>query len=147
MLKIYCETNALLAEIKALAHQKQIELLHFPYDDWSSRQLRRATLAAESSEAQWRDLNISWNESREAWARFGDSPSPAHFEEIKAIIGPENRRDILHVHSAVKSGCDALVTRDTDITDHKAELEALLVPMRVFHADKDRDALLAFIGA
>jgi hypothetical protein len=60
------------------------------------------------------------------------------------IIGPENRRDALHIDSAYKTGCAAIVTNDGDIRDHKNELEALL-GLLIFHPEMDREELHRFV--
>jgi len=141
MVKVYCEHGALIPDLVALQRQGVVELLHFPYDpDSRSRHLR--TLAVPS-EAQWSDLNISWSEDVYAW---NDHRGSQHLGDIRRILGPENRRDALHIDSAHKSGCRAFVTRDTDILDHRRRLEGLLA-IRFFHPDEDKEALLQCIHA
>ena len=72
------------------------------------------------------------------WADFKGSE---HFSEIRRIIGSANRRDALHVDSAYKTGCVAMVTVDGDILDHKTEIEKLL-PLIIFHPVNDDRRLM-----
>ena len=138
-MKIYCEHSALTADLRALQREGRIELVHFPYDRES--RTRHIAPSAMVSNAQWRDLNTTWDELTGTWDDFKGSE---HLNEIMRIIGPGNRRDALHVDSAYKTGCAALVTVDTDIQDHQRELEALL-RLRNFHPENDREELRRFI--
>jgi predicted nucleic acid-binding protein len=138
-MKIYCEHGAVTADLRALQRDGRIELVHFPYDPES--RARAIAPSATPSDAQWRDLNTTWNELTGTWDDFKGSP---HLPEIRRIIGAANRRDALHVDSAFKTGCAAIVTVDRDILDHKDELETLL-GLRIFHPDNDKDELRCFI--
>ncbi|SRR5216683_3986936 len=139
MVKIYCEPGALSPELRALQRAGAIELVHFPYDP----DLRTKDIApsATPSEAQWRDLNTTWDELGGSWDDFEGSE---HHAAITKIIGAEHRRDILHMDSAYKSECAALITADSDILDHTEELEALL-GIRIFNGRKDVAAAEQFI--
>ena len=140
-MKIYCEHGAVTADLTTRQRDGRIELVHFPYDPES--RARAVAPSATPSDAQWRDLNTgSWDALTGSWADFEGSP---HLPEIRRIIGAANRRDALHVDSAFKTGCAAMVTVDGDILDHTAELEALL-GLRIFHPDRDKEALRRFIG-
>ncbi len=140
-MKIYCEHGALTDELRAFQREGKIELVHFPYDPES--RARAIAPSAVVSNAQWRDLNVKgWDDLGRTWGDFAGSE---HLEKIKRIIGPENRRDALHVDSAYKTGCAAIVTVDNDILDHKDELEALL-GLRVFHPQRDQAELRGFIA-
>ena len=138
-MKIYCEHSALTADLRALQREERIELVHFPYDPGS--RTRHIAPSAVASGAQWRDLNTTWDELTGTWDDFKGSE---HLSEIMRIIGPGNRRDALHVDSAYKTGCAALVTVDTDILDHRSKLEALL-RFRIFHPENDKEELRRFI--
>jgi hypothetical protein len=140
-MKIYCEHGALTPELRAFQRDGRIALVHFPYDPGS--QARHISPSAMPSDAQWRDLNTTWSELTRPWDDFKGSE---HYQEIIRIVGPANRRDALHVDSAYKSGCAAIVTADTDILAHKAALETLL-GLRVFHPVIDGDKLHRFIEA
>jgi hypothetical protein len=133
-MKIYCEHGALTADLKTLQREGRIELVHFPYDQDS--RARAIAPSAVPSDAQWRDLNTTWEELPGTWADYQES---RHLPEIRRIIGPANRRDALHLDSAFKTGCAAMVTADRDILDHRDKLEALL-GFRIFRPD-ERDAL------
>ncbi len=138
-MKIYCEVGALSRDIRESQRQGLVELLNFPYDS-DSRTPAIPTLAAPS-EAQIRDLNMPISELPGTWADYSGSPL---YAAILGIIGAQNRRDALHVDSAVKSECAAFITCDRDILDHRATLERL-TGIRFFHPEIDGDALRAFI--
>src|SRR6476646_6097440 len=141
-MKIYCEHNAVTPELRAFSRDGRITLVHFPFDP-DSQMRRISTLAAMPSDAQWRDLNTTWDEVTWVWDDFKGSE---HRREIIRMVGPANRRDALHVDSAYKSRCAAFATRDPHMLDHKAELEALL-GIRVFNPFTDREQLRRFIEA
>src|SRR2546427_12017149 len=120
-MSVYCEHGALTAEIKTWARDGRIELVHFPYDSHS--RTRKISGVAGPSSAQIRDLNLPIKDLPGA---FSDYKGSKHFDEILAILGPEHRRDALHVDSAFKSRCAAFITTDSDILNHKAKLSSLL---------------------
>jgi|SRR5437667_8193573 len=138
-MKIYCEHGAVTADLRGLQRDGRIELVHFPYDPES--RARAISPSTAPSDAEWRDLNTTWDEMTGTWDDFKGSQ---HLLEIRRIIGAANRRDALHVDSAFKTGCAAIVTVDRDILDHKNELEALL-GLRIFHPDNDKENLHRFV--
>jgi hypothetical protein len=138
-MKIYCEHGAVTADLRALQREGLIELVHFPYDPQS--RARPIAPTATPSDAQWRDLNVSWAELTGTWDDFAGSQ---YLPEIHRIVGPENRRDTLHVDSAVKTGCVAMITVDRDILDHRNELEALL-GLKFFHSTNDKHEFRRFV--
>jgi hypothetical protein len=95
------------------------------------------------SEAQWQDMNMTFDERGNL--TFNDFTGSEHLAEIYRIIGPGNRRDILHLDSAYKTRCPVMVTVDRDILNHKIELEALL-RLRIFHPENDEVELKTFIS-
>jgi len=140
-MKIYCEHGAITTGLRALQREGLIELVHFPYDPES--RARPIAPTAMPSDAQWRDLNVSWEELKGTWDDFTGSE---HLPEIRRIIGPENRRDTLHIDSAAKTGCVAMITVDRDILDHRNELEALL-GLKFFHPTNDEHEFRRFVQA
>lgn len=138
-MKIYCEHGALTADLRAFQPEGRVELVHFPYDPDSRG--RHIAPSAVPSKAQWKDLNVPWDKLSETWEDYVGSE---HLSEIMRIIGHGNRRDALHLDSAYKSGCAAIVTADNDILDHKSDLEGLL-GLRIFHPQHDNDVLHRFI--
>jgi len=139
ILKIYCEHNSLTGAIKRLRHEGSVEVLHFPYDPGSD--FRLTSRHALPSGAQWRDLGCTWAEAGDA--RWCDFEGSDHLDAIIAIVGPSNRRDALHVDPAYKSGCDCIVTADSDIWSKGRELETLL-GLRVFRCnDPELEVFLA----
>ena len=138
-MKVYCEHGALTSKLKALKRRGVIELVHFPYDpDSRSRYLARTSTP---SATQWRDMNVTWDEAKFAWDDCGGSQ---HFAAIRRVIGPEHRRDALHVDSAFKSGCACFVTVDQDILARRQKLESLL-GIRFFHPGEDEAQLVEFL--
>ncbi len=139
MLKVYCEHGALSKKLRAHQRAGRIELIHFPYDpDSRSKHL---SPSAKPSEAQWRDMNVAWNESEATWDEHSGS---AYLDDIKSIIGASHRRDVLHVDSAYKTGCKIFITVDNDILSKKEELEPLL-GMRIFHPEMDEAELESYL--
>lgn len=126
---VYCEHGAMNRAIRRMARDRLIELVHFPYDpDSRSRHVQRL---AVPSAAQIRDLHLPINELP---GRISDYDGSAYLDRILAIVGAQHRRDALHLDSAVKTGCGAFITGDTDILSHRPELEVLL-PLRILHPD------------
>ena len=140
-LKIYCEHSALSDELRGLQRTGRIKLVGFPYDfPFSARAIASSEVV---SDAQWGDRHVSWGElSGTTWDDFKGSK---HLKDILSIVGPKNRRNVLHLDSAYKTGCAAMITVDGAILDHKNELEALLA-LRIFHPQKDKAELLRFIA-
>lgn len=139
-MKIYCEHGALTPRLRELARSRRIELVHFPYD--SDSRSRHISSVARPSAAQIRDLNLPIKDLPGAIA---DHSGSDHFEEIRSILGHEHRRDALHVDSALKSGCSAFITQDSDILKHKARLEGLL-GIRFFDPNTELGDLEQFIA-
>lgn len=140
-IKVYCEHSALTKAVRNLQKQGLITLLHFPYDP-DSRSRTLSTLAIPS-EAQVRDLNLSYSELP---GSFDDYSGSEHYRAILTVVGPANRRDALHVDSAFKSGCSLFLTRDSDILRCREELTALL-GILFLHPDHDQERLLAIVSA
>lgn len=130
-LRIYCEHGAFTARIKRLRRCSDIDIVHFPYDPDSNS--HGFSSFANPSAAQIRDLNLPIGDLPGAPADYAGS---SHFREILSILGPQNRRDAMHIDSAFKSGCSAFVTRDSDILRYRKGLEDLL-GIRFFHPDED----------
>ena len=138
-MRIYCETGALSKHVRKLRHYPNVELVHFPYDPDSHP--RKITSIAVPSCAEIQDLNLT---IAELPGQLSDYSGSIHFGEILSIIGRSNRRDALHVDSAVKAGCSAFVTQDTDILKQKLLLEKLL---RIkFFSDSDIHGLEEFVA-
>ena len=131
-MKIYCEHGSLTTEIRQLCRQRNIDLIRFPYDPDSHT--RKAGIAAPT-EAQIRELNLPIADLQGTFAGHSGSE---HLSAIISTVGKSNRRDALHLDSAMKSGCSAFITEDSDILQHKAELETLL-GIRLFRAAERRD--------
>jgi hypothetical protein len=137
--KIYCEHGALTAGLRALQREGRLSLIYFPYDP--NARTPHISPTALPSEAQYRDLNLAYNELT---CRYDDFQGSEYLERIREIVGPQHRRDALHIDSAYKSGCVALVTRDTDILNHRDELHDLL-RLRIINPDTDHAALVTLL--
>lgn len=139
-MKVYCEHNAMSADIRKILRHANVELVHFPYDPDS--QSRHVDVIATPSHAQIRDLNLP---IKDLPGTFDDYSGSVHLDALRSTLGPQHRRDALHVDSAFKSGCAAFITRDSDILDHKKELESFL-GVRFFHPETDFAALQSFLS-
>jgi tetratricopeptide (TPR) repeat protein len=139
-MKIYCEHGALSESLRELQRKGCVELIHFPYDP-SSRSSHLTTADAPSA-AQLRDLHLPISELP---ATLKDYTGSEHLSEILEILGPQNRRDALHVDTALKNNCSAFVTRDNGVLAQKARLETAL-GILFFHPDTDRDELERFVS-
>jgi hypothetical protein len=138
-MRVYCEHGALTSQLRAFRRESRVELIHFPYDENAhSRYIDRT---AVPSEAQYRDLNLTYGELR---GTYGDFSGSERLKSIRAILGSANRRDALHVDSAYKSRCNCFITRDRGILIRAEELEALL-GLRFFHPDEDWKAFVEFL--
>lgn len=138
-MKVYCEHGALTPALRALRREGRITLIHFPYDPNSrSGSISRTALP---SAAQYGDLNLTYSELN---CTYGDIKGSEMLPKIIEIIGPNHRRDALHVDSAHKSQCRAFVTRDTDILKHSGRLEQLL-GIRIINPDTDHKVLLKLL--
>jgi len=138
-MKIYCEHGALSSDLRQLQVERRVELVQFPYD-LNSRS-RHLSTDVTPSRAQWRDMNLPWDEIQGTWQDLDGSD---RYHEILATLGKDNRRDALHVDSAYKSGCSGIVSRDSDIVDIGTELHEL-IGIRVFHPDRDAAELRKYI--
>jgi len=130
--KIYCEHGALTREMKELRRSGNVELVHFPYDPDSHTQ---KMAVATPSKARIGDLNLSMEELP---GLLTDYVPSSRFSEILNVVGGANRRDALHVDSALKEGCVAFVTCDGDVLKHASELEILL-GIKFYHPTQYRD--------
>ena len=146
-MKVYVEDGALREDLWKLQREGLIELLTFPYECRTgrprARRRGRHRRPAKPSGVFWNELtHVTWDELQWPWEEFAPS---CRFAGIAEIVGPDNRRDALHLDSAYKSGCKAFLSRDREhIVRNRAELEALL-GLRVFHPDDDWGAFVEFV--
>jgi hypothetical protein len=138
--KVYAEHGALNQAIRRMQDAGRIELLHFPYDPDSRSKAIPGTAAP--SAARIDDLHLPIGALPGKISDYEGSP---HYPTILGILGAQNRRDALHVDSAFKSGCRALLTRDSDILTHRDRLEAVL-GIRFFHPDRDEADFSRFVA-
>ena len=141
-MRVYCEHSALHARLRGLQREGRITLVGFPYDPNSrSRPIRQLALP---SRAQIGDLNLPIGDMKFS---IGEMVESDKHVEIERIIGRSNRRDVLHIDSAYRSGCVCFFTRDRgDILAKRTELESLL-GIRFFHPDDDWDRFSDFLNA
>jgi hypothetical protein len=121
-MRVYCEHSALNKGLRHLQAEGRITLVHFPYDpDSRSRSIREL---ASPSRARIGDLNLPIGEMR---FLIGEMVESDKHSAIERIVGPDNRRDVLHIDSAYRSRCACFFTRDrSDILSKRSDLEALL---------------------
>lgn len=134
--KVYCEHGALSPRLKALQKRGRVELVHFPVDLTRSGSLKAT---AVPSAVCWDDIGLSWDECSFTW---DEATGSEKYEAIREIVGPQNRRDALHVDSAFKTAASCLVTADRDILDVRDRLFELL-GLRIFSPSED--ALYVFL--
>lgn len=141
-MRVYCEHGALHAKLRGLQREGRITLVGFPYDPGSrSRPIRQMALP---SRTQIDDLNLPIGDMK---FRIGEMVASDKHVEIERVVGRSNRRDVLHIDSAYRSGCVCFFTRDRgDILAKRAELESLL-GVRFFHPDDDWDQFTNFLNA
>ena len=138
-LKLYCEHGAITPKLRKYRDAGLVELLHFPYDPDS---LTKRLFGMARRSMPWREMTLPWSEYRDPWADYCVSE---HYESIVSIVGLQNGRDALHLDSAYRSQCVALITRDCrDIVKNRVALERLL-GLRIFHPDRDAAQLDSFI--
>lgn len=138
--RIYCDSGADISKLKNV--EVQCEFYQFPYD--SPDRPKKPLLLAKPSEAQWRDCHAAWIEFSEiTWDDF--KGSPLH-PQIETIIGPDNRRDVLHFDSAYKSECSIFLTSDKgDIWSKKTVLESL-TGIKTFCTPLELQAVLEYFS-
>lgn len=111
----------------------------FAYDQ-TNKQIKEV---ANPSDATWDEIDYSWDELDYAPKDF--TPSP-HYKEIQDIIGKENRKDVLHIDSAFKSGSKCMFTRDDHfLSDGKKDKLESLLNIKLFDAVKDKDKFMEFL--
>jgi len=143
-LKLYCEPGALTKELRSLQSEGLVRLVHFSFDPGSIT--KKISHEASPAGALWKDLGLTWKQLNDLGVTWADLDVRGRIAEIEGIIGPNHRRDVLHVNSAYVTGCPAMVTRDSDILSHRSALEALL-SVKFFHPDEDAGGLLAFVSS
>ena len=133
---VYCERGALSPELKRLACDKKIVLLHFPYEG-HTKKITIGTPSLVTADATYLTADSS--------LRIDQMDPSEKFHAIRSIIGFQNEYDARHIDSAYKNHCVCFVTRDKkDILTKRHELENLL-SLRFFHPDDDLTELLAFL--
>jgi hypothetical protein len=134
MVKIYCDSGADISSLKEFSH---CEFYQFPYG--SEHRPKKKFKLAKPSKTQWRDMHIPWNElNNVTWNDFSESDI---FLQIMNIIGKSNRRDVLHIDSAYKTGCQIFLTSDKgDIISKRTEIESLC-SIKIFHSPSEIEEL------
>jgi hypothetical protein len=131
-LKICCEHGSLSPQIRKLCRSRNAEIVHFPHDPDSHTP--KAGISTPTN-AQIRDLNLPIQDLPGAITDYSGSDQMG---AIISTIGNSNRRDALHLDSALKSGCSAFITTDSHILKTKGELERLL-GIRIFSPNEFSD--------
>jgi len=130
--KVYCDTGGFNKNLLPLQKGGEIELLHYPYENKNKNIAQEALPSAMT----WSDMIRPWDEEFHSWDEYAGSEK---FSELKKILSPKNRKDILHLDSAYKSKCHFFITSDKgDIYQKKNELSRLLDMTIVLHTDLSR---------
>ncbi len=140
MICIYCEPGGYAKKLKKIFNNK-IEIKYFPYD--SNSYARIIQRDAVPSGANWEEINLKLEEIFFPFDTFNYSEK---YQEIKRIVGGNNRMDILHIDSAYKSNCSCFITRDKgDILKNALSLEKI-TGIKFFHPEENFDELVNFIN-
>lgn len=67
------------------------------------------------------------------------------YKRILTLIGAGNLVDAMHIDSAYKSGCNALITSDMDDIASKRESIERLTGLKVFHTHRHWEEFLKYI--
>lgn len=130
--KVYCDHGSITSELRQLERQKRITLVTFPYDD----ECKKIQQVAQPSMAQIRDLHMP---IKDLSGTFGDYAPSEKYLQIEQILGKNNRRDVLHVDSAFKTGCSYFFSMDKrHILARREELYQIL-GIRFFHPLEEWD--------
>jgi hypothetical protein len=139
MVRVYFEDGAFPSKLRRLQSDGRIKLFKFPYDTEGTKKSHEV---AKPSAAYPEDLHLPPEKIAFAPEEFDGSDK---YDEIRNIIGDENRRDVLHVDSAYKSNCDCFFTPDKgDILSKKNALKDAL-GMHFFHHEDDWDEFMSFL--
>lgn len=135
---VYCDTGGFRKELQRLEREGRVRVITFPYEN----EITKATVGIPS-EATFDDLNNFTIERLPG--TFDDYKRSDKYGEIEKIVGRKNRRDVLHLDSAFKSGCTVFLTNDVrDILSHRQSLEPIL-NMRLFNSAKEWRQFLSYI--
>lgn len=118
-IKIYCENGALSKEIKALKNLDDIELLYFPFENFT-RKAKRSNKPSELT------CDNSFYTADDNKIRISDTVGSNIYDLIVRIIGKNNIHDIKHVDTAYKENCQIFISPDKgDIINKAIDLEKL----------------------
>lgn len=140
-IKIYIDTGADISFLKPLFDH--CEFFSLPYDSNDRRKKRPRVRVPCPSEAQLNDCHIRWDEADFTSDDFSGS---FVYPQLQKIIGPDNRRDILHLDSAHKMGADIFLTSDKDdILSKRNQLEQIIC-YKIYHTPTERAEVLDAIS-
>lgn len=129
MKKVYCEHGAFDRRLEQLEDCGKIELYIFQYE----QQIGKIRRIATPSDVTPKDINYTFGEYSPT---FSEGTPSDKFKEIERIVGKSNRKDVLHLDSAYKTGCQYFLTPDKkDIVSKRRELEPLL-GLKIFHSSE-----------
>lgn len=128
MIRVYCDTGAYRPELKQMHQAGQIELVQFHYENRN----KHIKTSAPPSNPTWDEANYSWDELHDtSWNDIGRQSEK--IEEIRSLIGAQNKRDIKHLDSAYLAGCKAFITSDKGDISSKSEQIFTLLSIQIFH--------------
>lgn len=122
MIKIYCDTGGYRPELKRMQKNGLISIVQFHYEN-RNRNIRES---APPSDPSWDEVNYSWDELDDlTWDDIGKKSDK--YGQIVQLIGRNNAKDIKHLDSAYRAGCEAFITSDKgDISSKKEKIYSLL---------------------
>ena len=139
MVRAYCEDGAFTPRLRKLQREGRVKLCKFPYDATGTKKPHEL---AQPSLANPENLHLPPEKITFAPEEFDGSD---RYDEIRALIGGGDGRDVLHVDSAYKDGSDCFFTPDKgDILSKKDSLEGAL-GIRFFHHEDDWDEFVEFL--
>ena len=139
--KIYLDSGADISFFKS--YHNDCDFCTFPYDLDHRRKKPPKPRVAFPSEALLDDCHIIWNETD---FRFDDFSASPVYGAITSIVGPDNRRDILHLDSAHKEQVDLFLTSDKDDIWSKRNLIEQLVCFKIYHTASEQTETLTAIA-
>lgn len=139
MIRVYCEHGAMTRELRQLRQSGSIEIVMFRYETRKAR----GVAWAKPSQAQVRDVEHLSITELSQWP-MDEFQGSARLSRIIQVLGPQNRRDALHVDSAYKSACRFFFTHDGDILSKRDPLEHE-TGMRFFDPIDEWEAFLAHL--
>lgn len=137
MLRLYCDTGGFHPEVRRLEDAGLLRSFHFPFEN--KMPTKGSTTIVPGVASTWEQgEHLTWDSDPGSWN--DDSPTP-EFSDLLSLIG--QRVDSQHLASAIKAGCDCMLTSDKgDIWKHRVQIKEL-TGLIVLHAPSELSKLSA----